>query len=280
MPAAAFGGRADIMASLAPDGPVYQAGTLSGNPVAMAAGLKTLELLDTQDFYTRLGEVTREFIEGLHAIASRRGIPLAVEHAGGMFGFVFNPVTFYYCFSGEGEGNGDGELEAVAADHPFANINLTDNIVQFESARYSENPLVIQGPGAGPEVTAGGVFSDLLRLANYLSKGLGFSKEDRDTNIRRIGYVANLLSRNGVVAITAAMPDGTGLDKFGEALLQFHGDLGVVVDQGCQQGAVLGLAGGRGQHVGERAVASQAAAPRTLAQLCGQSLLAHQQLDE
>ena len=65
-------------------------------------------------------------------------------------------------------------LEAVDASHPFCNINLTDNIVQFESARYSENPLVIQGPGAGPEVTAGGVFSDLLRLANYLSKGLGY----------------------------------------------------------------------------------------------------------
>ena len=65
-------------------------------------------------------------------------------------------------------------LEAVDRDHPFCNINLTDNIVQFESDRYSQNPLVVQGPGAGPEVTAGGVFSDLLRLANYLSKGLGY----------------------------------------------------------------------------------------------------------
>ncbi len=65
-------------------------------------------------------------------------------------------------------------LEAVDREHPFSNINLTDNIVQFVSSRYSENPLVIQGPGAGPEVTAGGVFSDLLRLANYLSKGLGY----------------------------------------------------------------------------------------------------------
>ena len=71
-------------------------------------------------------------------------------------------------------GNAAVGLEAVDEDHPFCNINLTDNIVQFESARYSENPLVIQGPGAGPEVTAGGVFSDLLRLANYLSKGLGY----------------------------------------------------------------------------------------------------------
>jgi aspartokinase/homoserine dehydrogenase 1 len=74
----------------------------------------------------------------------------------------------------DAEGNAAVGLEAVDQDHPFCNINLTDNIVQFESARYAENPLVIQGPGAGPEVTAGGVFSDLLRLANYLSKGMGY----------------------------------------------------------------------------------------------------------
>jgi aspartokinase/homoserine dehydrogenase 1 len=60
-------------------------------------------------------------------------------------------------------------LDAVDATHPFSNINLTDNIVLFETARYSSNPLVIQGPGAGPEVTAGGVFADLLRLAKLIS---------------------------------------------------------------------------------------------------------------
>jgi aspartokinase/homoserine dehydrogenase 1 len=59
-------------------------------------------------------------------------------------------------------------LEALAEDHPFAHMNLTDNIVRYESKRYSANPLVIQGPGAGPEVTAAGVFADLLRLASYL----------------------------------------------------------------------------------------------------------------
>ena len=79
-----------------------------------------------------------------------------------------------YVASLEAGGNASVALEAVDSHHPFCNINLTDNIVQFESERYSENPLVIQGPGAGPEVTAGGVFSDLLRLANYLSKGLGY----------------------------------------------------------------------------------------------------------
>ncbi len=62
-------------------------------------------------------------------------------------------------------------LDAVDVTHPFSNINLTDNIVQFETARYSTNPLVIQGPGAGPQVTASGVFSDLLRLSTYLSGG-------------------------------------------------------------------------------------------------------------
>lgn len=89
MPAAAFGGRADIMSSIAPDGPVYQAGTLSGNPVAMAAGLATLEQIDTPGFYESLGERTQQLTQGLAAAAKDAGIPLAVEHAGGMFGFVF-----------------------------------------------------------------------------------------------------------------------------------------------------------------------------------------------
>ena len=62
-------------------------------------------------------------------------------------------------------------LEPFDKTHPFCNINLTDNIVQFETERYSDNPLVIQGPGAGPDVTAAGVFADLLRLANFLSTG-------------------------------------------------------------------------------------------------------------
>ncbi|MFP3880721.1 MAG: bifunctional aspartate kinase/homoserine dehydrogenase I [Actinomycetota bacterium] len=63
-------------------------------------------------------------------------------------------------------------LRSYENDHPFARIRLTDNIVTFQTARYSENPLVVQGPGAGPEVTAGGVFADLLRLANYLGATL------------------------------------------------------------------------------------------------------------
>ena len=98
MPAAAFGGRAEIMSSIAPDGPVYQAGTLSGNPVAMAAGLATLEAIDKPGFFESLGEQTRRLTEGLRAAAATAGIPLSVEHLGGMFGFVFTdagPVRSY-----------------------------------------------------------------------------------------------------------------------------------------------------------------------------------------
>jgi glutamate-1-semialdehyde 2,1-aminomutase len=90
MPAAAFGGRADVMADIAPDGPVYQAGTLSGNPLAMAAGLATLEALELPGFYATLGESTRRLTDGLKSIADQRDLPLAVESVGGMFGLVFS----------------------------------------------------------------------------------------------------------------------------------------------------------------------------------------------
>lgn len=89
LPAAAFGGRADIMASLAPDGPVYQAGTLSGNPLAMAAGLATLRELEAPGFYESLGETTRRLAAGLETRAGAHGIGLQTEAEGGMFGFVF-----------------------------------------------------------------------------------------------------------------------------------------------------------------------------------------------
>ena len=71
----------------------------------------------------------------------------------------------------DAKGNVAVGLESVDSSHPFSNINLTDNIVQFESERYSDNPLYVQGPGAGPEVTAGGIFAELLHLSKYLSIG-------------------------------------------------------------------------------------------------------------
>jgi len=89
MPAAVFGGRSDIMAKIAPDGPVYQAGTLSGNPLAMAAGLATLQALERPGFYASLGQRTEALATGLAERAQEAGLPLAVESAGGMFGFVF-----------------------------------------------------------------------------------------------------------------------------------------------------------------------------------------------
>ncbi len=89
MPVGAFGGRRDIMERLAPLGPVYQAGTLSGNPVAMTAGLKTLELIGVPGFHARLSRVTDELMQRLKSAATRADIPLATNHVCGMFGFFF-----------------------------------------------------------------------------------------------------------------------------------------------------------------------------------------------
>ena len=89
MPVGAFGGRRDIMEQLAPLGPVYQAGTLSGNPVAMAAGLKTLELISAPGFFEILTERTRAFVEGMRGVAQAAGLPLTVNAVGGMFGLFF-----------------------------------------------------------------------------------------------------------------------------------------------------------------------------------------------
>ena len=89
MPAAAFGGRADVMSSIAPDGPVYQAGTLSGNPLAMAADLATLEAIAAPGFYEAIEEKSKMLCEGLMSAANDAGIPLATEFLGGMFGFIF-----------------------------------------------------------------------------------------------------------------------------------------------------------------------------------------------
>ncbi len=90
MPAAGFGGRAEIMAKLAPDGPVYQAGTLSGNPLAMAAGLATLRKLEKPGLYEELNTQTQALCAGLRACGEEAGIPVAVTSLGGMFGIAFS----------------------------------------------------------------------------------------------------------------------------------------------------------------------------------------------
>jgi glutamate-1-semialdehyde 2,1-aminomutase len=89
MPVGAFGGRRDIMQRLAPLGPIYQAGTLSGNPVAMTAGLTTLELIAEPGFHQRLGATTAELMARLAAAAANADIALATNHVCGMFGLFF-----------------------------------------------------------------------------------------------------------------------------------------------------------------------------------------------
>ena len=87
MPLAAFGGKRAIMEQLAPLGPVYQAGTLSGNPVATACGLATLQEISKPGFYEDLGRKTRALTHGLKAAADQAGIPFCADSEGGMFGF-------------------------------------------------------------------------------------------------------------------------------------------------------------------------------------------------
>lgn len=90
MPVGAFGGRADIMDHLAPQGPVYQAGTLSGNPVAMAAGLTTLRELQKPGVYEQLAETTQRLIEGILQRAQAAGVPMSANYRCGMFGLFFS----------------------------------------------------------------------------------------------------------------------------------------------------------------------------------------------
>jgi glutamate-1-semialdehyde 2,1-aminomutase len=89
MPAAAFGGRRDIMAHLAPLGGVYQAGTLSGNPIAVAAGLKTLQLIQAPGFYDALTRQTARLVSGMTEAARAAKVPFAADSIGGMFGLYF-----------------------------------------------------------------------------------------------------------------------------------------------------------------------------------------------
>ena len=89
MPVGAFGGKREFMEQVAPSGPVYQAGTLSGNPVAMAAGLATLDQITAPGFYEALGDKTRMLTEGIQAEADFAGIPFTTTRVGGMFGLYF-----------------------------------------------------------------------------------------------------------------------------------------------------------------------------------------------
>jgi glutamate-1-semialdehyde 2,1-aminomutase len=92
MPLAAFGGPRSVMEQLAPLGPVYQAGTLSGNPVATACGLATLQQIGAPGFFEQLGARTRRLVDGLEAAAAESGVPFSADSQGGMFGFFLLPA--------------------------------------------------------------------------------------------------------------------------------------------------------------------------------------------
>ena len=89
MPLAAFGGKAEIMDYLSPNGSVYQAGTLSGNPIAVTSGLATLELIQKPGFYEAINNISRQLTTGLQSIADDYSIPFCTDYIGGMFGFFF-----------------------------------------------------------------------------------------------------------------------------------------------------------------------------------------------
>ena len=100
MPVGAFGGKREIMEKIAPLGPVYQAGTLSGNPVAMAAGLKTLELISAPGFFEALGDKTARLISGLAEAGREAGVAVTENHVGGMFGLFFSDADKVTDFAG------------------------------------------------------------------------------------------------------------------------------------------------------------------------------------
>ena len=107
MPVGAFGGKAEIMNHISPDGPVYQAGTLSGNPVAMAAGLKTLELLSQPNFYENLTVKVKSLLIGLRNVAHTANIPITTAGIGGMYGLYFTEAESVETFDDSTACDGD-----------------------------------------------------------------------------------------------------------------------------------------------------------------------------
>lgn len=105
MPVGAFGGKRQFMEQVAPSGPVYQAGTLSGNPVAMAAGLANLDLITREGFYEELGTKTMQLVDGIQLAADQAGIPFRTTRVGGMFGLFFTDADRVVNFAEAGRCN-------------------------------------------------------------------------------------------------------------------------------------------------------------------------------
>ncbi len=150
MPVGAFGGKKEVMQCIAPLGPVYQAGTLSGNPIAMAAGLATLKLIQAPGFHDHLNSQTKKLTDGLTKLAKDAGIPLSTHQVGGMFGFFFSDIerieffeqvtqcdmdrfkTFYHAMLDNGVYLAPSAFEAgfVSAAHGDDEIQATLNAAQ------------------------------------------------------------------------------------------------------------------------------------------------------
>ncbi len=138
MPLGAFGGRAEIMAKIAPQGPVYQAGTLSGNPLSVAAGLATLKLIQAPGFYPALAAKTRRLVDGLAAAAANAGVAFSAQSVGGMFGLYFRaapPGSYAEALQCDREAFNRFFHAMLAAGHYFAPAAFEAG---FVSAAHSE----------------------------------------------------------------------------------------------------------------------------------------------
>jgi glutamate-1-semialdehyde 2,1-aminomutase len=142
MPVGAFGGRKDIMQALSPVGPVYQAGTLSGNPIAMAAGLKTLEIISRDGFYDNLIAKTTRFLTNIKAVANKNNIALTTNQAGAMFGLFFSDKESIKSFSEVAQCNAD-QFNYFFHAMLDAGVNLAPSVYEtgFVSSAHSDEDL-------------------------------------------------------------------------------------------------------------------------------------------